>query len=520
MKKNKKNDIRVRFAPSPTGYFHIGSARVALFNFLFAKKNKGTFVLRIEDTDKERSKKEYEKDIMRSLEWLGISWDEGATPKGERGEFGPYRQSERGEIYKKYLRKLLEERKAYYCFCSKEELDKMREKQKKKKEPPRYEGNCFLLSESEKEKMKKERKDFTIRLHIPDNKKIEFNDRIRGKVEFNTKDIGGDFVIAKKDLSPLYNFACVVDDHEMNATHVIRGEDHVSNTPKQILIQEALGFSIPEFAHLPLILGTDKSKLSKRHGTVSLYGYKEKGYLPEALVNFIALLGWNPGNDEELFVMEEIINKFSLEDCQKSGAIFDMGKLNYINGYYIRKRDVSDITKMCIPHLVEADLIRVEFTEEQYPPAYGGKEPKESYYAHHREKKMSFNEVKDIVSLYQERMRTLAEIGELANYFFVKEPVYEKELLIWKNTPAEDITTYLDKSIKTLSDIKEWSREEIEKRMVETANKAQNRGVVLWPMRVALSGKKASAGPFDIAYVLGKEETLRRLKNAKIKLQQ
>ena len=511
--------IRVRFAPSPTGYFHIGSARVALFNYLFAKKNKGTFVLRIEDTDKERSTKEYEKDIMENLEWIGVNWDEGAVPNGDKGDAGPYRQSERGEIYKKYLQRLLDEGKAYYCFCEKEKLEEMRREQRERKEPPRYDGDCFSLDDKEKEKLIEEGKDFTIRLKIPESKTVEFHDKIRGKVSFNTDDMGGDFVIAKKDMSPLYNFACVVDDHEMKATHVIRGEDHVSNTPKQILIQEALGFFVPEFAHLPLILGPDKSKLSKRHGTVSLSSYREKGYLPEALVNFIALLGWHPGTEEEILTLEKIIEEFELEDCQKSGAIFDTKKLDHINGHYIRKRNPEDLAAMCIPYLVEKGFLEVSFEEDQYPPAYGGKEPRASYFAPLRKKEMSFEEIKEIVSLYQERMKVLSEAGELMDYLFGEIPSYEKELLFFKDATKEELIESLDNISKVLSNIKEWSREVIEEEMVKVANEARNRGVVLWPTRVALSGKKASAPPFDIAHVLGREETLKRIEKAKEKLQ-
>ncbi len=514
----EKNKVRVRFAPSPTGYFHVGSARAALFNFLYAKKNKGTFILRIEDTDRERFDKRYEEDIMRSLEWLGLVWDEGPSPEGEKGSFGPYYQTERKDIYKKYLLKLLEEEKAYYCFCSKEKLEEARKKQKERKEPPRYEGNCFSLSKEERERLKKEGREFTVRLHLPENEEVVFNDLIRKKVKFNTKDIGGDFVVAKQDLSPLYNFACVVDDQEMQITHVIRGEDHISNTPKQILLQKALGFTVPEFAHLPLILGPDKSKLSKRHGTVSLYEYKEKGYLPEALVNFIALLGWNPGTDEEIFTLEEIVKNFSLEDCQKSGAVFNEDKLNYINGHYIRRMDLSKLTNDCLPYLLKEGLLQADFEETQYPPAYGGKEPSFIYYAPMKKEKISFEKLKEIISLYQERMKILSEVGELTDYFFKDTLDYEKDLLFFKDATEEEIEESLDKAIKTLSSIKNWEKEEIERILIEEANRARNRGVFLWPLRVALSGKKASASPFDIVYVLGPKEALTRLKTAKNKL--
>jgi glutamyl-tRNA synthetase len=266
----KPGEVRTRFAPSPTGFLHIGSARTALFNYLFAKKNQGSFILRIEDTDKERSKPEFEKDIFENLKWLGIEWD-----------YGPYRQSERGEIYKKYLEKLLAEGKAYYCFCSEEELEAERQYQMSIGQPPRYSGKCANLTKEEVEKYLAEGKKFVIRFKV-ESKKVEFEDLIRGKIEFDSSLIG-DIIIAKPDsggYTPLYNFGVVVDDFEMKISHVIRGEEHISNTPKQILIQEALGFPQPKYAHLPLILGPDRSKLSKRHGAVSVAQYRKLGYLP------------------------------------------------------------------------------------------------------------------------------------------------------------------------------------------------------------------------------------------------
>ncbi len=511
-----KEEIRVRFAPSPTGFLHIGSARIALFNFLFSRKKKGSFILRIEDTDKERSKTKYEEDIMRSLKWLSLSWDEGVIDEEgrEKGNFGPYRQSKRGEIYKKYINHLLEKNLAYHCFCSKEDLEKQKEEQRKRKEPPQYKGRCFRLSERKKEKMIKEGKDFVIRLRLPENEVVEFEDAIRGKVSFNTKDIGGDFVIAKKDFSPLYNFACAIDDMQMRITHIIRGEDHISNTPKQILIKNALGAPACTYAHLPLTLGEDKSKLSKRHGAASLCEYKEKGYLPEALLNFITLLGWHPGGEKEIFSLEEIVNKFSLKDCQKSGAVFDIKKLDFINGQYIRKKDTDEIVRMCIPHLVKEGFLRPSFDEERYPPAYGGQIPKIGYYALKREKEMSYGEIYKIVSLYKERMKNLSQIGELADYFFKEDISYEEELLFWKEGKKKETIKNLEKVLEIFSNIKKWEKEEIEKEILEEANKEKDRGKMLWPLRVALSGKRASAGPFDIAATLGSETVKKRLKRA------
>lgn len=513
----KEKNIRVRFAPSPTGYFHIGSARASFFNFLYAKRNNGTFVLRIEDTDKERSKKEYENDIMRSLKWLGINWDEGVVEEGEikkeKGEYGPYRQSEREGSYEKYILQLIEEKKAYYCFCDKEILEKTKEKQRENKETLHYNGKCFSLSEEEVKKMLEEKKRFTIRLHLPENETIEFIDSIRGKVTFNSKDIGGDFVIAKDDFSPLYNFACVIDDYEMKITDVIRGEDHISNTPKQILIQRALGIPSPRYAHLPLILGTDKSKLSKRHGAVSLYEYKNEGYLPEALINFIAFLGWNPGDEKEIYSLNELVEKFSLERCQKSGAVFDIKKLDYLNGLYIRKMDINVLAKMCLPYLIDANLLSVDGEKT------GDLSLKPIYKINGKEKELvTLEHLALVVSLYQERLKKLSEIIELVDYFFLENINYEKELLFWKDAKEKETEASLKKTIEVLSKIEKWEKGEIENALMELANKEENRGLVLWPVRVALSGKKASAGPFDIAWVLGLETTIKRLKMAKNKL--
>ena len=339
----KPGEVRTRFAPAPTGLLHLGGARTALFNYLFAKKYQGAFVLRIEDTDIERSKPEYEKDIIESLKWLGIEWNEF------------YRQSERQKIYAQYLKKLLEEDKAYYCFCSEEELEAQRQYQLSIGEAPRYSGKCAGLSPEEVEKFKADGKPAVIRFRVP-AKKIEFNDLIRGKLEFDTS-LFGDFVIAKNLTSPLYNFACVVDDFEMKISHVIRGEEHISNTPKQILLQEALNFPSPQYAHLPMILAPEKTKLSKRHGAMGISEFKKEGYLPEALVNFIAFLGWNPGGEREIYSMSSLIKEFSLEKVQKSPAVFNIKRLNFLNGFYIRQKSVEKLTELCLPYLIEQGLI-------------------------------------------------------------------------------------------------------------------------------------------------------------------
>jgi glutamyl-tRNA synthetase len=476
----ENNKIRVRIAPSPTGLFHIGTARTTLFNYLFAKKNKGSFILRIEDTDKERSEKKYEKDIMDGLKWLRLNWDE------------LYYQSERVKTHEKYLQKLLDEGKAY----------------------------------------KKE----IIWFKNP-NKQVVFHDLIRGRVEVDSS-LLGDFSLAKDLKTPLYNFAAVVDDHEMQISHVIRGEDHITNTPKQILIYEALGWEPPQFAHLPLILGPDRSKLSKRHGATSLNEYKDLGYLPEAIVNFLALLGWsaqgatpagkrgsvageNPTN-EEIFSIEELVQKFSMEKIQKGGAIFNIEKLNWYNGHYIRQLDLGKLTELCIPYLIKDKLIKPDFKLEQDPPAYGAYFLKQKYTIAKSKEEISAEKIKQIISLEKERIHKLSEIGEMTNFFFI-EPKYKPGLLAWKETKKQETIKSLEILNSILCDIKPlgFTADKIKEVLMPEAEKCLSdeekidRGRLLWPLRVALSGREKSPGPFEIAEIMGKEKTLKRIEAAK-----
>lgn len=475
MFKITKEKIRVRLAPSPTGFLHIGTARTGLFNFLFAKKNKGKFILRIENTDRERSKPEYEKDIIENLKWLGIQWDEG-----------PFRQSDRPEIYRSYLKKIIENGHAYYCFCSAEELEAIKQEQMSRGETPRYSGKCATLSKEEVQKRLSQGKAAVIRFRTA-KKKIVFDDLIRGPVEFDSA-LFGDFVIAKDLNSPLYNFAVTIDDHEMQITHVIRGEDHISNTPKQILIQEVLGLTKPRYAHLPLIFGADRSKMSKRYGDVSVLEYRKQGYLPQALINFMALLGWNPGTDKEIFSMNDFIKEFSLEKVQKAGAIFNIQRLNFINGFYIRQKSLDELLDLSLPYLPQVGESR--------------------------------SKLKEILSLYQERLKKLSELPDLIGFFFEEKLNYPKDLLRWKNMNDEEIKNVLNILENVLSQIKEgdFTKEELEKILMEVV-RGDDRGKLLWPLRVALTGQKASAGPFEIASVLGKEKTLARIKQAKLILQ-
>lgn len=497
-------NIRTRFAPSPTGFLHLGGARTALFNYLFAKNQNGKFVLRIEDTDIERSKPEYEKDIIESLKWLGVRWDEGPDVGGA---FAPYRQSEKTEVYKKYLEKLLKENKAYFCFCTPEELEVHRQYQMAAGRPPRYSGKCANLSGEEIKKNIKEGKKCVIRVRVP-SKKIKINDIIKGEVEFDTEAIG-DFVIAKSLTLPLFHFSVVIDDYEMKISHIIRGEEHLSNTPKHIILQELLDLPTPQYGHLALILAPDRSKLSKRHGSVPLQEYKKQGYLAESLINMIAFLGWNPGTDKEIYSLEELIKDFSIEKIQKSGAIFDVKKLDYLNGFYIRHKTSDEITKLCIPFLTSANLMSED--GKGYKVADTGE-------------KIDFEQIKKIVLLYQERLKKLSEIVELSDFFFKEKIQYDKELLKWKGIGDRDLKDIIDKLTEILSKIKEedWKIKKLENSLMPEAEKIglektgkNDRGYLLWPFRAALTGKKFSAGPFEIAEVLGKEKVLQRLAAAR-----
>ena len=479
----KPGEVRTRIAPSPTGQLHIGTARTALFNYLFAKKHEGSFILRIEDTDKERSTPEFEKDIINGLKWLGLIWDEG--PETE-GKYGPYRQSQRIDIYKKYLEELLSQNKAYYCFCSEQDLEAERQYQMSQGLAPKYSGKCSNLDESTVKKYLAEGKPSTIRFRtVP--KKVVFEDLIRGKLEFDSSLIG-DTVIAKSLKEPLYNFAVVVDDFEMKISHIIRGEDHISNTPKQILLQEALGLPHPFYGHLPLILDEDRSKMSKREGATSVFEFSKEGYLSEALINFIAFLGWNPGDEREIYSLASLVKEFSMEKIQKGGAIFNIKKLDFLNGFYIRQRSQEKLAELCLPYLAATCINDIDSEK-----------------------------LIEIVSIYQERLKKLSEIVELTDFFFKEKLAYEKSMLRWREMTDKETKDSLDKLEKLLSKIKEqeWQKQNLENILLQEAEKTNNRGALLWPLRVALTAKQASAGPFEIAEILGKEKTLERIKEAK-----
>lgn len=499
MTPKKQTEVRVRFAPSPTGYFHIGSARTTLFAWLFTRHNNGRFILRIEDTDKERSKKEFEEDIFASLKWLGLNCDEGPLPqsgtqtsadvhadqRGQnsenwKGEYGPYRQSERLNLYEKYLKQLLQKNQAYYCFCTKEELENERQSMLASGQAPIYNGKCRALSEEEVRQNISAGKSSVIRFKTPRDK-VTFPDLIRGSVTFDNA-LSGDIVIAKGLREPLYNFSVVIDDYEMKISHVIRGEEHLANTPKQIALQTALGFSSPEYGHIPLILNPDRSKMSKRAGDTALKDYRAAGYLPVAILNFLVLLGWHPTGDNEIFDLDQMIKEFDLDRVQKSGAAFNPQKLDWFNAHYLRK-------------LSDAELI-LSLQSGGFIPANS---------------KLNESQLVKLAGLVKERLKKLSDFLSLTDFFF-ELPYYSEKLLIWKEIKSETVINNLEACREGLKKIDE---KEFTKAMVESAiiklSETRGRGEVMWPLRVALSGKDASPGPVEIAEVIGKAETLRRI---------
>jgi glutamyl-tRNA synthetase len=489
---NDKN-VRVRFAPSPTGYLHIGSLRMVVFNYLVAKKYNGRMILRIEDTDQKRQIDDAIDKLLHILNWLGLDFDEGPHIGGD---YGPYIQSERKKIYEKYALKLIEKGHAYRCFCDEDRLEKMRQKQKEQKKAPKYDQHCRNLSEEEIQKNLEQNKPFVIRQKIPNKGVTKVQDKLRGEIEFNNQDLN-DQVLLKTDKMPTYQLASVVDDYLMAISHVIRGEEWIPSLPKNFLLYQALGWQVPEFLHLPLTLNKDGGKLSKRQGDVAVEDYKQKGFLPEALLNFSALLGWHPKGDKEIFGLNEIIEEFEIKDIKVSPAVFDMEKLEYLNGYYIRQKSLEELTESCLPYL-----------EKNFDTASS---------PHKKEK--SF--LKQVVAVERDRLKKLSEITELTDFFFVDNPEYEKELLLWKKMTFKDVKQNLSElhSILKKTEDKEWTQENIEEEIINyLKNREKKVGDFLWPMRVALTGKKQSPGPFEVSAILGKEETLDRINNAIEKL--
>lgn len=491
---------RVRFAPSPTGYLHIGGARTALFNYLFARHNGGVFVLRIEDTDTERSRKEFEDDIIAGLRWLGIEWDEGPDCGGP---YGPYRQSVRSSMYERYLRQLEEQGRIYPCYCTKEELEKEKQEQILAKQPPRYSGKCRTLTHGQRSARDAAQMPSMLRFELEPSH-IIIDDLVRNSVQFDTA-LMDDFIIARNYKTPLYNFAVVIDDALMNITHVIRGEEHISNTPKQIQLAQALGLAVPRFGHLPIILNPDRTKLSKRENKTSLIEYKTAGYLSHALVNFMALLGWNPGGDRERFSHDELIELFEVKQVNKSGSIFDTVKLDWFNAQAIRELDINELVRLCVPYFISAGFIS--------SAENGG-------FIDSSGISVDTERLKRIIISERERIKKLSDIVRNTSYFFTEDLSYDAAMLKWKDMDDDDIRSSLTFSSDLMSNIDELAPSaDIERIFREhIAQSGRSNGAVLWPLRVALCGLTASQSPFEIASIIGIERSRLRIRHALEKL--
>ncbi len=479
------NEVRVRIAPSPSGNLHIGTARTALFNYLFAKKNNGKYVLRIEDTDLERSSQAYIDNIYDSLKALGLNWDEGPDVGGP---YGPYQQSERFDIYPKYAQKLVEMGYAYECFCTQEELDAEKEESIKNKKPHKYSGKCRHLTEEQKEKLRAEGRKPSIRFHVPEGE-TSYDDMVKGHLHFDNSLIG-DFVIMKSNGTPTYNFAVVIDDMEMKISHIIRGEDHISNTAKQIMIYNALGAEIPKFGHLGMILAPDRSKLSKRHGATAVSEFVEKGYLTEALVNFVALLGWSPSDGHEIKTLDEIAADFRIAEVSSSNSIFEYDKLNWMNGQYIKKMDLAKLTQLVKPYLACYDLS--EYTEKQ---------------------------LERIVEVTREPITVLSELTNDTKYFFGKDVEIEPDVQekILNGEVAKKVLPYVIEN-----ELDKWDFEDEEKLHEQLADLRtyfkEQHGIkpkeTMWAIRAAVTGRTHGADMVATLVLLGKDRVVYRIKKA------
>lgn len=489
------NKTRVRFAPSPTGYLHIGSARTALFNWLFAKNTGGDFILRIEDTDLKRHQEDSISQVFRSLKWLGITWDEGPDIGGR---FKPYRQSERRDIYNEMALQLLDSKNAYRCFCAPEDLKIQREKAIKDKGYYIYDRRCLELSQEEIESKLKNDKDHAIRFLVPQDKIISFDDFVYGKIEVESKNIE-DFIILRSNGLPTYNFSVAVDDITMDITHVIRGEDHISNTPKQLLIYKALGADIPRFVHLPMIMGEDGKKLSKRHGSISIEEYKKEGFLPEAVMNYIALLGWSYDDKTTIFGKNELIEKFSLDKIGKKPARFDYSKLLWINGNYIRELDDKKLSEMVFK--------RVLSNLEDEDPGH----------LIVKDKEIIRSIVYEITPVLKIRLKTICEAWGRIKPFFLKID-YSREIKTYFAGKALDPIPVLDACLKKLSSIESsgFSHDKIEQTLRSVSSELDlNFRKVAEVIRLAVWADKVSPPMFDSISILGKNTTLKRLRDYK-----
>lgn len=478
-------NIRVRIAPSPSGNLHIGTARTALFNYLFAKKNKGKFVLRIEDTDLERSNAEYTQNIYDSLKALGLNWDEGPDVGGE---YGPYQQSERFDIYPKYVQKLIDAGFAYECFCTQEELEAEKEDAIKNKKAYIYSEKCRNLTKEQREEFIKQGRKPVVRFAVPKNREIVFHDLVKGELKFDSNLIG-DFVIQKSNNTPTYNFAVVIDDMEMKISHIIRGEDHISNTAKQILIYEALGAEVPKFGHLGMILATDRSKLSKRHGATAVSDFVKQGYLSEALVNFVALLGWTPSDGEEIKSLNEIAEDFDITKISSSNSVFEYDKLNWMNGQYIKKMDIKKLTEKIKPYL-EQNYDLSELTQAQ---------------------------LEHMVEVTREPLTVLADIVKDIPFFFGKDVDFEDKV------KEEVLNTEVSQKVlkKVVEDAQTWdfnNLEDLHEKLGDIRAFFKEQGIkpkeTMWAIRAAITGRTHGADISAVMNIIGKDKFIYRVKNA------
>lgn len=478
--------IKVRFAPSPTGPFHIGGARSALFNWLVARHAGGTFLVRIEDTDLARSSRESEENIKESLRWLGLTWDEGIDVGGPNG---PYRQTERLDLYKKEVQRLIDEGKAYYCYCSQEELEAERQAQLKEGKTPVYGGHCRHLTEEQIAQYKAEGRKPVVRLHVPQGETIAIDDMVRGHVEFQSSGVG-DFIIMKSDGIPVYNFAVVVDDAFMGITHVIRAEEHLSNTPRQICIYHALGYDVPKFGHISLILGSDHKKMSKRHGATSVTAYKDMGYLPDAVVNYLALLGWAPKGEQEIFTRDELIKEFSMDRVSSNDAVFDIEKLNWINFQYMKKLSPAELLDFVLPFLKKAGYVQEPVSDEQR------------------------KWLEQVVWYVREHISYGAQAPDNVKMFFEEVPPFEAPEVV-AIMKAETSAVILEAFIKALEALPDFTEEAIAACFKSIMKETKIKGRAAFePARIALTGVTKGPGMYAMIALFGREKTLTLLKKA------
>ncbi len=488
--------VRTRYAPSPTGYLHVGGAWMAFFNWLFARHHRGQFVLRVEDTDRSRSTEEYERSILTDLRWLGIDWDEGPDIGGPHG---PYRQTERGPRYRERARRLLEIEAAYPCYCSREELEADRQRAAAEHRPPRYSGRCRALTPEERRRREAEGRPATLRFKVPhQHAQIVVEDLVLGRVEFDPQDLD-DFIIERSDGTPLYNFANVIDDHEMEITHIVRGSEHLSNTPRQLLLYEAFEWEPPRVAHLPVLLGVDRKKLSKRHGDTSVRDYAAEGFLPEALVNFFALMGWYPEDGRELFTVQELVERFRIEEMGKSAAVFDVQKLNWMNGVYMQaayRANPDRVVDLVIGCLRDRGLLNGEVTPEQR--AYVGR----------------------VVAVMGERLRLPRDVLTYGDFFFRPQVDFDAQAVA-KHLADPRVRDLLRRLRSALAATETWDVPTIEAAVRGAAEQlGVESKVVIHPLRVALTGKTIGPGLFELIDVLGRDRVLERLDQAIARMDQ